>query len=75
MIRALQRRVEEKEVLYQKALMRTTLSSGKRLVFTLCSLKEDNLDLLPIREEALGQVEVIPTLFMSKPYSLYKSVA
>ena len=32
MIRVLQRRVEEKEVLYQKALMRTTLSSGKRLV-------------------------------------------
>ncbi|KAK8404130.1 hypothetical protein O3P69_000295 [Scylla paramamosain] len=31
MIRALQRRVEEKEVLYQKALMRTTLSSGKSL--------------------------------------------
>lgn len=30
MIRVLQRRVEEKDVLYQKALIRTTLGSGKR---------------------------------------------
>ncbi|XP_071530758.1 uncharacterized protein [Panulirus ornatus] len=31
MIRALQKRAEEKEVLYQKALMRSTLSTGKSL--------------------------------------------
>lgn len=34
MIRVLQRRVEEKEALYQKALMRTSLSTVKRLVMT-----------------------------------------